>query len=100
MNIYRLLSIQEVDSDIESAFTWYERERIGLGLEFLAEVRAAYDRIVESPQKYEVIRSGIRRALTRRFPYAVYFSIAEDAIVILAVIHASRDPAEWQRRTQ
>jgi plasmid stabilization system protein ParE len=29
--------------------------------------------------------------------YAVYFAVEADAVVILAVLHASRDPAEWQR---
>ena len=99
MNRYRLASIPAVDSDIESAFAWYENERRGLGLEFLEEVRAAYDRIGASPQQYQAVRSDIRRAFTRRFPYAVYFVVDDDKIVILAVIHASRDPAEWQHRT-
>jgi plasmid stabilization system protein ParE len=67
-------------------------------LEFLDELRATYGRIVEGPLKYQHLRSGIRRALLRRFPYAVYFAVEEAAIVVLAVLHASRDPAEWQRR--
>jgi plasmid stabilization system protein ParE len=36
--------------------------------------------------------------LVRRFPYIVYFSVETTVIVVLAVLHASRDPAEWQRR--
>lgn len=80
------------------AFEWYEHERSDLGLEFLDELRATYDRIADGPFKYMLIRSGIRRALLRRFPYAVYFAVEEDVIVVLTVLHASRDPAEWQRR--
>ena len=49
------------------------RERtIGSGTEFLQELRSTYDRIVQGPLKYQELRSGIRRALIRRFPYAVY----------------------------
>jgi len=36
--------------------------------------------------------------LTRRFPYAVYFSVDDDLIVIIAVLDTARDPAEWQFR--
>jgi hypothetical protein len=36
--------------------------------------------------------------LLRRFPYAVYFSVQENAVVILAVLHVHRDPAAWQVR--
>lgn len=98
MTNYRLVSEPRADLDIESAFRWYEKEQSGLGLEFLNELRVAYDRIVEGPFKYPHLRSGVRRALLKRFPYIVYFSVEPTVIVVLAVLHASRDPAEWQRR--
>lgn len=87
-----------VEADVEAAFDWYEGEEPGLGFEFLDEVRAAYHRILEHPFGFQDLRSGIRRALTRRFPYAVYFSVEGETIVIVAVLSTARDPAEWQRR--
>ena len=98
MSDYRLISEPAADFDVEAAFDWYENERDGLGLEFLDELRAAYNGIVDGPLKYQLLRSGICRALLRRFPYAVYFVVENDRIVVLAVLRASRDPAEWQRR--
>jgi plasmid stabilization system protein ParE len=67
-------------------------------MEFLDELRAIYNRIADGPLKYQDLRGGIRRALLRRFPYAVYFAIEGDIVIVVAVLHASRDPAEWQRR--
>ncbi len=52
MTEYRLVSDPRADLDIEAAFLWYEKEQPGLGLEFLDELRAAYNRIVEGPFKY------------------------------------------------
>lgn len=98
MSTYRLVSEPRADLDIEAAFAWYQHERTGLGLEFIDELRATYDRIAAGPFGYQDQRHGIRRAMLRRFPYAVYFAIEEDIVVVLAVLHASRDPAEWQRR--
>ena len=98
MSEYRLISEPAADLDVEAAFEWYENERPGLGLEFLDELRASYNRIADGPLKYQELRGGIRRALLRRFPYAVYFAIEGDIVVVVAVLHASRDPAEWQRR--
>lgn len=98
MKQYRLEATPAVELDIEATFGWYEREEPGLGFEFAKELRAAYDRILDHPLGYRDLRSGIRRALARRFPYAVYFSIEEDVIVVLAVSHTARDPEEWQRR--
>ena len=98
MTEYRLVAEPRADLDVAAAFAWYENEEAGLGQEFLDELRAAYERIVQGPLGYQDLRSGIRRALLRRFPYAVYFAIEGDVIVVLAVLHAGRDPAEWQRR--
>jgi toxin ParE1/3/4 len=97
---YRLVSEPSVDLDVEAAFEWYENERPGLGVEFLDELRGTYKRIAEGPLKYQELRRGIRRALLRRFPYVVYFAIEADIVVVAAVLHAGRDPAEWQRRSR
>ena len=95
---YRLISEPPADVDVEAAFGWYENERPGLGLEFLDALRASYNRIVAGPLKYQALRGNICRALLKRFPYAAYFAIEGDIVVVVAVLHASRDPAEWQRR--
>ena len=98
MTAYRLVAEPRADLDIAAAFEWYEMEQAGLGQEFLAELRATYDRVADAPLQYQHLRSGIRRALLRRFPYALYFAVEGDVGVVLTVLHASRDPAEWQRR--
>lgn len=98
MTEYRLRSEPRADLDVEAAFGWYENERPGLGQEFLAELRIAYNRIASAPFAYQELRSGVRRALLRRLPYAVYFAIDEAVVMVVAVLHVSRDPAAWQRR--
>lgn len=98
MTVYRIVTEPSVDLDIAAAFDWYENEQEGLGREFLAELGETYDRVSHSPLAYQDLRGGILRALVRRFPYAVYFAIEDDLVVVLAVLHVSRDPAEWQRR--
>ncbi len=98
MNPYRLLSDVASDADIEAAFEWHESEQPGLGVEFIDEVRAAYERILDGPFKYQELRSGIRRAITRRFPYGIYFALEDNLIFVIAVLDTARDPAEWQFR--
>ena len=98
MKKHRLVSDPLADLDVEAAFQWYENEDPGLGNEFLAELRNIYGQIVEGPMEFQYLRSGIRRALLHRFPYGVFFSLEDDLIVVIGVLHASRDPAEWPRR--
>ena len=47
MSQYRIQAEPDVDADIEAAFEWYEGEEPDLGFEFLDELRAAYQRILE-----------------------------------------------------
>ncbi len=49
------------------------------------------------PESFPVIYKNVRRAVVSRFPYAVFY-VAEPAVVVLAVLHTSRDPAIWPRR--
>ena len=98
MTEYRLIEEPRVEDDGESAFRWYENEQPGLGDQFLGELYACYERILRFPLGYQDLEDGIRRALLRRFPYGVYFAVDGDAVVVLTVLHTSRDPAEWQRQ--
>lgn len=78
------------EADVRDAAFWYESKREGLGAEFALELDALYERIAENPRQFPEISEGVRRALLRRFPYAVYFVIGDDAPVIVAVLHQHR----------
>jgi len=41
---------------------------------------------------------SVHRALTRRFPHAVYFVVERERIVVIGVFHQHRDPASWRDR--
>ena len=84
--------------EFEEAVAWYEGERLGLGLEFMAAVDQKVALIARQPGLFRQVRGSIRRAVIRRFPYTIHFVEEAERIVVLAVFHASRDPAEVRRR--
>lgn len=96
MTEYQLVAESRVAGDLRQAIAYYERQLDGLGRDFLDQVSAVYDRIGANLFKYQVLRSDIRRALCRRFPYSVFFAIEGDVVVILAVLHSAVAPAKWQ----
>lgn len=62
-------------------------------------VEALVDRIASNPSQFPAIYKNIRRALLRRFPYALMFVTESDgSLTIVAYFHSSRDPARWRRR--
>jgi toxin ParE1/3/4 len=76
----------------------YETKRVGLALEFIAEIERCVSLASQHPQQFAVVREEIRRVVAQRFPYSVYFRTEKHRIVVLAVFHSSRDPAIWQAR--
>jgi toxin ParE1/3/4 len=80
------------------ASVWYESKRLGLALEFMAEIDRCVSLASEHSLLYAVVREDIRRVVANRFPYCVYFRNEEHRIVVLAVFHSSRDPAIWLAR--
>ena len=87
-------------ADIEDAYQWYESQRSGLGEEFLEALRVPRDRVLEKPDAFAVLHRDTRRALIpQRFPYGLFYRVYCDTIVIVACMHAKRDPRLWQRRT-
>jgi plasmid stabilization system protein ParE len=92
--IYRPAAV----ADLNWAYVRYERERKGLGEEFLAEVQVTAQLVLGMPRAYPVIRRETRRALIHRFPHGLFYRLIDETVVIVACFHTSRDPALWARR--
>ena len=86
-------------AELMDAQDWYESEASGLGRRFRAEVDAVVRRMSATPYQFPVIHKSVRRALLRRFPYALMFVIESDeTLTVIACFHGSRDPVHWERR--
>lgn len=85
-------------AEYEAAAAWYEVQQPGLGSAFEVEIEAVLNVIAGRPDRYPVATRDIREAAVARFPYCVYYRVRTGRVVIVAVFHQSRDPAEWQSR--
>jgi toxin ParE1/3/4 len=94
----RIVFRQAAKDELADAAAWYEERREDLGVEFLAEVGEAVQKAAENPQRYPAGLRDVRRTACRHFPYTVYLRTRAHSLVVLAVFHARRDPAVWQRR--
>jgi len=96
----RLIVRSEAEADVTEAALWYEERAAGLGLELVREIGLAVGRAVEAPLHFMLLRQRpeVRRVLTRRFPYRVFFIVRDDAIIVFAVMHAARHDRHWRGR--
>ncbi len=95
---YRLIIRPEAETELAEAFDWYEQRVPGLGSDLLVAVDAALDSVLSNPFQHPVIYRGVRRILTRRFPYQVLFVVEANVVTVIAVFHGARDPQSWQDR--
>jgi plasmid stabilization system protein ParE len=89
----------EAEQGIEEAATWCEQQSLGLGQEFLDQVLRVFEKLSGQPTLYPEVHRKTRRALTRRFPFGVYYRLQGQSIVVVAVMHGSRNPRRWKQRT-
>jgi hypothetical protein len=68
----------EAEADMGEAFNWYEERRAGLGNEFLSEVDAVMEKVIENPLRFAMLYRHVRRALVRRLPHKVFFDAESD----------------------
>jgi len=93
-----LILSPETEADVAEAYAWYESRRAGLGEEFLGCVDACIETIRRTPQIHATVHENYRRALVRRFPYAVFYEHTGATLAVYAVLHTSRDPDKWRSR--
>lgn len=65
--------LPEARAEFDAAANWYEAQRAGLGVDFIARVRAVVTRIAENPRLHGIAAGDVRKAVVTRFPYVVLY---------------------------
>ena len=74
------------------ALNYYEECSPGLGADFSHEVYSTIKQIIAHPKAWTILEDEVRRNLLNRIPYGILYSIEENSIFILAIMHLHRDP--------
>jgi plasmid stabilization system protein ParE len=94
-----LVVTRKAQQDLDEAFNWYQEQSSGLGIEFVRCVDATLATIKRYPLHHQIIfQNKVRRALTDRFPYSIYFVHEEDLVTVFAILHQKRNPEAWKAR--
>lgn len=99
----KLRVLPEATREVIQTAAWYDDWRSGLGDSFISTYAARLEQIEEGPHRFPILETvdtphEIRRAVLRRFPYAIVYQMLDAAAVVLAVMHLSRNPDYWMTR--
>ncbi len=88
--------LDEAQDDLIQGFRFYEGREAGLGAYFLDCLFSDIDSLLLYGGIHQVVY-GHRRCLSKRFPFAIYYSVEEDIVHVHAVLDCRRNPL-WIRK--
>jgi len=91
MTARQILVLEEAAADLQRGEQFYEANQVGIGEYFFDSLIAD----VESLNLYAGIHGkqfGLYRMLAKRFPFAIYYDITDEFIIVIAVLDLRRNP--------
>lgn len=85
------------EADVADGYWFYERQSIGLGDYF----RSCMFVDIESLRYFAGIHEieyGFYRSLSKRFPFGIYYTVADVCVTVVAVLDLRREPL-WIRES-
>ncbi len=91
--IYTIKISKKAKTDIQQAQQYYEEKRIGLGKEFIFEVKLKINILSDDTVEYKKVIDDNRRILLKRFPFVLYYERdnSKQQVIIIAVLHEKQD---------
>jgi plasmid stabilization system protein ParE len=89
----------DVFFEIKASYDWYQEKATGLGDDFLNELENGYQAIMEFPDTWSKFTKSFQRFILSKFPFSIIYRANNNTIFIIAVMHHSRKPGYWLKRT-
>jgi plasmid stabilization system protein ParE len=97
---YTFVNKPTVTYDIEDIVDYYKSINPELASTFLDRVEEAKKYIDDFPEAFQIKYKNVRTVLLKQFPYHIHYILddAKKQIVVLAVIHAYKNPKDYSNR--
>ncbi len=91
----RIEILPEARDDLVAGFRFYEHQAPGLGSYFRESILSEVDALALVGVHAKVF--GYHRALSKRFPFAIYYAVEAEVVRVRAILDCRRNPS-WIRR--
>ena len=92
----KLRILDAASEDLIDGYRFYEKQQAGLGGYFLDSLYSDIDSLHLYAGVHAAFYERYHRALSKRFPFAIYYSLVDQEVLIYAVLDCRRNPA-WIR---
>ncbi|MBF0220345.1 MAG: type II toxin-antitoxin system RelE/ParE family toxin [Gammaproteobacteria bacterium] len=96
----KIAILPAANEDLINGYHFYEQQQSGVGDYFLDSLFADIDSLIIYHGVHSLLFNRYYRMLAKRFPFAIYYTIEDETIVIYAVLDNRRDPAWIEGRLE
>lgn len=93
----RVEILDQAEEDLVEGYWFYEEQAPGLGSYFLKNLYSDIDSLKLYAGIHRVVYRKYHRLLSKRFPFAIFYTVSQDTAFIHAVVDCRRKPS-WIRR--
>ena len=88
--------LESARRDLIDGYYFYEKQAEGIGTYFLDSISSDIESLVDHAGVPPVYFGEYHRQLALRFPFAIYYQLVGEEVLVFAVLDCRREPA-WIR---
>lgn len=90
--------LDKAEDDLVSGFSFYESRQAGLGAYFRESLSSDIESLRIHGGIHRIVYRNYHRALSRRFPFAIFYTVSGATVFIHGVVDCRRRPAWIKER--
>lgn len=88
--------LRQAEDDLVSGYEFYDRQAKGLGSYFLDSLYSDIDSLKLFGGVHRKAYKDYHRLLSKRFPFAIFYTLNNDTVFVRAVVDCRNDPRRIQ----
>jgi hypothetical protein len=84
--------------DIRNGYDFYEKQQAGIGRYFMDSIFSDIDSLQIFAGVHAIYFEKFHRMLSKRFPFAIYYQMKDNQIIVCAILDCRRDPLKIGNR--
>jgi hypothetical protein len=88
--------LKSASQDLIDGYRFYEKQAEGLGTYFLDSLYSDIDSLAIFGGIHPIYFNKYNRSLSKRFPFAIYYRVEDNIVLVYAVLDCRQKPA-WIR---
>jgi len=92
--VIRIRISEDALLDLDDGYAFYERQETGLGEYYATHIRADIEGLKVTAGIHRKPYRNLHRLISRKFPFAIFYSLEGDIATVVAVVDCRKDP-DW-----